>query len=272
MNPIRLGAYSSARSQQRAALACLDLCQALECEAEDLPLLAINTPLTDALMTGTIDAAVIAMDEPPLALPETVAFACVLPRGEVRDATASLGGTALLALPTDARVHVQRPRQRAQLKHLRPDLHVSLEADAADLAHIAAAADWPRLHPALPQQALLDLDDFLPSPGQAATGLLVLRSNAALHKRLHRAHHKPSGLAMQCERAFASGMEAAPQFACAALATVVGTQVFLRSMVLALDGTQRFEHAADAEAKHAVTLGMAAAEHLMRQALGQNRE
>ncbi len=76
--------------------------------------------LEEALLSDRIDLAVHSMKDVPVALPDGLAIAALLPREDPRDVLVSRSGALLDALPHGARLGTSSVRRVAQVKRLRP--------------------------------------------------------------------------------------------------------------------------------------------------------
>jgi hydroxymethylbilane synthase len=142
--------------------------------------------IEDALAAGEIDLAVHSAKDLPGAadLRAGMTVAATGAREEARDAL--VGATSIDALPPGARIGTSSLRRRAQLLAVRGDLEVvelrgnvdtrlRKLADGACDALVLAAAGLRRLGRDDAIGALLDLERFVPAPGQ---GLLALEGRA----------------------------------------------------------------------------------------------
>ena len=135
-----------------------------------------------ALMAGEIDAAVHSAKDLPTLVPDGVALAGFLPREDVRDALISAFADTIQGLPKGASLGAASLRRQAQALRLRPDLRLELlrgnvetRLRKAELgavgATLLAMAGLKRLGLVHRARAPLDLDAFLPAPGQGAIAL-----------------------------------------------------------------------------------------------------
>jgi hydroxymethylbilane synthase len=135
--------------------------------------------IEDALERGEIDLAVHSAKDVPAAslLRPGMKLAAVLGREDARDAL--VGAASLDELPAGARVGTASLRRRAEVMSLREDLEVVVLRGNVDTrlrkldegqcdALILAAAGLRRLGLQERIDALLDVDAFVPAPGQGA--------------------------------------------------------------------------------------------------------
>ncbi len=135
--------------------------------------------IEEALLLGTIDAAVHSLKDMPTDLPEGLALAAFPAREDVRDA---LVGCQLAELPLHARVGTSSLRRSAQLRALRPDLDLrnirgnvdtrlrKLDEGQYD-AIVLAAAGLHRLGWADRITEYLEPDVMCPAVGQGALAI-----------------------------------------------------------------------------------------------------
>src|SRR5271165_3275251 len=135
-----------------------------------------------ALLAGEIDAAIHSAKDLPTLLPEGVAIAGFLPREDVRDALISSFADTIERLPRGASLGAASLRRQAQALRLRPDLRPELlrgnvetrlrRAETGAIgATLLAMAGLKRLGLVHRARAPLDIETFLPAPGQGAIAL-----------------------------------------------------------------------------------------------------
>jgi hydroxymethylbilane synthase len=127
-----------------------------------------------------IDAAVHSLKDLPGELPSGLTIAAITQRADPRDVLVSRQGWTLETLPKGARVATSSLRRRAQLLHLRPDLHIveirgnidtrlrKALAPAGPDALVLAAAGLQRLGLTEHISEYLALEVMLPAAGQGA--------------------------------------------------------------------------------------------------------
>ena len=80
--------------------------------------------LDDALLAGTIDAAVHSLKDLPGEIPSAIAIAAVPERASPFDCLLATGPATLDGLPAGSRLGTSSVRRQAQLHHARPDLEI----------------------------------------------------------------------------------------------------------------------------------------------------
>jgi hydroxymethylbilane synthase len=136
--------------------------------------------IDDALLRGDVDLAVHSAKDLPGELTDGTVIAAVPPAEDPRDALCGAG--SLAALPTGARVGTASVRRRSQLLAIRPDLRIEelrgnvdtrlrkLDEGTHD-AIVLALAGLRRLGRADAAGAALEIDGFVPAPGQGALAI-----------------------------------------------------------------------------------------------------
>jgi len=122
-------------------------------------------------------------------MPEGVVIAAYLPREDVRDALISTFADSIEDLPREATFGAASLRRQAQALRLRPDLKPVLlrgnvetrlrKAESGAVgATLLALAGLKRLGLAQRARAVLDIDTFLPAPGQGAIAITARGADA----------------------------------------------------------------------------------------------
>ena len=175
--------------------------------------------IQDALLDGSIDAAVHSLKDLPGITPPALALAAVLPRADTSDLLISTRHAGLDALPAGARVGTGSVRRRRQIDWLRPGLEMvelrgnvptrlgKLAALSLD-AIVLARAGLDRLGYTI-SAGTLECDagifhatplDILPAIGQGAIGIETCRAAAAANAALSRIDHAPTHACIRVER------------------------------------------------------------------------
>jgi hydroxymethylbilane synthase len=226
-----------------------------------------------ALLVGAIDAAVHSAKDLPSLLPEGVAIAAFLPREDVRDALISAFADRIQDLPFRASFGAASLRRQAQALRLRPDLKPELlrgnvetrlrKAEAGAVgATLLALAGLKRLGLAHRVRAVLDLDNFLPAPGQGAIAITARSADARALRALEPILDAATSTALAAERAYLAELEGSCRTPIAGLARLDAGRLRLRGEVLRPDGSERFEIAAEGAPADAERLGREAGRDL----------
>jgi hydroxymethylbilane synthase len=206
-------------------------------------------------------------------MPEGVAIAGFLPREDPRDALISALADTVEGLPQGASFGAASLRRQGQLLRLRPDLRPELlrgnvetrlrKAESGAIgATLLAMAGLKRLGLAHRARGPLDLDAFLPAPGQGAIALTARTGDAAALEALAAIAHSETGWALAAERAFLAELEGSCRTPIAGHARIENGQVLFRGEVLRTDGSESFPIAADGPSADAEQLGQEAGREL----------
>jgi hydroxymethylbilane synthase len=222
-----------------------------------------------ALLAGVIDAAVHSAKD----LPEGLAMAACLEREDVRDALISAFADTVEGLPHGATFGAASLRRQAQALRLRPDLKSTLlrgnvetrlkKAEAGEIgATLLALAGLKRLGLAERACAVLDLDAFLPAPGQGAIAITARGADAPALRALEPISDAETSAEITAERAFLAELEGSCRTPIAGLARLEAGRLRLRGEVLRADGSERFDIAIEGASADANRLGRAAGREL----------
>jgi hydroxymethylbilane synthase len=219
-----------------------------------------------ALLAGAIDAAVHSAKDLPTLMPEGVVIVGYLPREDVRDALISALADRVEDLPREATFGAASLRRQAQALRLRPDLRPVLlrgnvetrlrKAESGEVgATLLALAGLKRLGLGDRARAVLDLDTFLPAPGQGAIAITARERDARALEALAAISDSETAAALTAERAFLGELEGSCRTPIAGLARLEGGRLRLRGEVLRTDGSERFAIALEGAPADAQRLG-----------------
>jgi hydroxymethylbilane synthase len=226
-----------------------------------------------ALIARVIDAAVHSAKDLPSLMPDGVAIGAYLPREDVRDALISALADTIEGLPHGATFGAASLRRQAQALRLRPDLRPALlrgnvetrlsKAESGAVgATLLALAGLKRLGLAHRARAVLDVDKFLPAPGQGAIAITARGDDAAALEALNAISDGETSAALTAERAFLAEIEGSCRTPVAGLARLEAGTLRLKGEVLRPDGSERFDIAAEGAAADAERLGREAGRQL----------
>ena len=226
-----------------------------------------------ALLAGAIDAAVHSAKDLPSLLPDGVAIGACLPREDVRDALISAFADTIETLPRGATFAAASLRRHAQALRLRPDLKPTLlrgnvetrlaKAESGAVgATLLALAGLKRLGLAHRARAVLDLDTFLPAPGQGAIAITARSGDARTLEALRAVSDAATMTALTAERAFLAELEGSCRTPIAGLARLEAGRLRLMGEVLRPDGSERFDISAEGAPADAERLGREAGRDL----------
>jgi hydroxymethylbilane synthase len=226
-----------------------------------------------ALLAGAIDAAVHSAKDLPSLSTDGVAIAAFLAREDVRDALVSAFADTIEGLPRGATFGAASLRRQAQALALRPDLKPELlrgnvetrlkKAESGAIgATLLALAGLKRLGLSHRARAVLDLDAFLPAPGQGAIAITARSADARALSALEPISDVETAAALTAERAFLAELEGSCRTPIAGLARLEAGRLSFKGEVLRPDGSERFAIAAEGARADAARLGRDAGREL----------
>jgi hydroxymethylbilane synthase len=226
-----------------------------------------------ALLAGEIDAAVHSAKDLPSLMAEGVAIGACLPREDVRDALISALADTIEGLPRGATFGAASLRRQAQALSLRPDLKPALlrgnvetrlrKAESGAVgATLLALAGLKRLGLAHRARAVLDVDKFLPAPGQGAIAIAARGADVRMREALKAISNAETMAALTAERAFLAELEGSCRTPIAGLARLEAGKLRFKGEVLRPDGSERFAVAAEGAPSDAERLGREAGREL----------
>jgi hydroxymethylbilane synthase len=226
-----------------------------------------------ALLAGAIDAAAHSAKDLPSIMPDGVVIAAYLPREDVRDALISALADTVDGLPLGATFGAASLRRQAQALRLRPDLkpvllrgNVETRLNKAESgavgATLLALAGLKRLGLAHRARTVLDIETFLPAPGQGAIAITGRRGDTRALEALNAISDRETSVALTAERAFLAELEGSCRTPIAGLARLEGGRLRLRGEVLRTDGSERFDIALEGAPADAERLGREAGRNL----------
>jgi hydroxymethylbilane synthase len=232
--------------------------------------------LEQAMLEGRADLAVHSMKDVPVKQPDGLCLAAFLPTEDPRDAFVSNHYATLDALPRAAHVGTSSLRRQAQLRALRPDLHIDdlrgnvgtrlrkLDEGGYD-AILLACAGLVRLGLAARIRQPLDPARFVPAIGQGVVGIECRDDDAATRALLAPLHDAVAATRLAAERAMNARLGGACQVPVAGHASVIDGRVRLAGLVGAPDGSRLVRDEIEGAAGDAAALGEALAQRLLAQ-------
>jgi len=229
--------------------------------------------IEEALLCGEIDLAVHSMKDVPTELPSGLHLGAVTEREDPRDVLVSRDGRGLRELPPEARIGTSSLRRGAQLLGVNPQWEIvplrgnldtrirKLEAKGLD-AVILAAAGVRRMKLEDKITEYLPPEVMLPAVGQGALGI-ECRQEGPVNELIAFLNHPESAMAVVGERAFLRRLGGGCQVPIAAYGEVRGGGLFMRGMVVRLDGSHFFR--AEAQGEDPEGVGKRLAEDLLAQ-------
>ena len=227
--------------------------------------------IEEALLSGAIDVAVHSLKDMPTDLPAGLILAAIPEREDPRDA---LIGGRLAELNQGARVGTSSLRRAAQLRSMRPDLQISdirgnldtrlrkLDESKYD-AIVLASAGLRRLGWEARISELLDPSVMCPAVGQGALAVETRDDSGEAREVCRRLDHAATRAAVTAERAVLATLGGGCQVPIGAHATVDGSTISLRSIVVSPDGGQVIRKEANGPLADAAALGHALGDQLL---------
>jgi hydroxymethylbilane synthase len=234
--------------------------------------------LREALVEGRVDLAVHSLKDLPTGAPEGLLLAAVPPREDPRDVLVARDGLTLGELPPGSRIGTGSPRRAAQLRALGLSLDVVPIRGNVDtrLGYVTkgeldgvvlARAGLDRLGRLDAVTETIDPIQMLPAPGQGALAV-ECRDAAGDHAgtadrdlvgALSSLDDPLSRAAVTAERTLLAELEAGCSAPVGALAVVAegeqGPELYLRSVVASVDGSDSVRLSATGPLDEAVSLG-----------------
>ncbi|MCU1592603.1 MAG: hemC [Frankiales bacterium] len=266
---LRLGTRGSAlalaQSGGVAATVIAELCRHVEMvsvqTAGDLSPAAISTlggtgvfvtALRDALLRDEVDLAVHSYKDLPTAPAAGLVVVAVPARLDARDVLVARDGLTLGELPDGARIGTGSPRRTAQLLALglglqvvpirgNVDTRIRKVAEGEVDGVVLARAGLARLDRLDEVTEVIDPLQMLPAPAQGALAIECRADDDELLELLASLDDPDTRAAVDAERALLAALEAGCTAPVGALAEVAegddGSELFLRGLVAAVDGT-----------------------------------
>ena len=226
--------------------------------------------LREAMLAGEVDAAVHSLKDLPTADAAGITLAAVPVREDARDALVARDGLTLGELPAGSRIGTGSPRRGAQLRALGLDLEVvdvrgnvdtrlGLVADGTLDAVVLARAGLARLGRLESITEVIDPLQMLPAPGQGALAVECRTNDTATAELLAGLDDAVTRLAVSAERTVLAALEAG----CSAPVGAFGVaaegehelELYLRAVVIAVDGSASIRLSATGPLEHAVRIG-----------------
>ncbi|MDB6063454.1 MAG: hemC [Verrucomicrobiaceae bacterium] len=232
--------------------------------------------LETALLEHSADIAVHSMKDVPMDFPAGLGLGVICEREDPRDAFVSTRFASLAQLPHGARIGTSSLRRQCQLQALRPDVEIlslrgnvntrlaKLDADEYD-AIILATAGLLRLDFGARIRERIAVQTSLPAGGQGAVGIEIREDDERVRALLAPLHHEATSLCVRAERALNKHLQGGCQVPIACFAELHETQLFLRGLVGAPDGSVLLRAEARGLSAEPEALGIAVAEQLLQQ-------
>lgn len=233
--------------------------------------------IEEALLDGRIDIAVHSSKDMPTVLPEGLELSAFLPREDVRDVFLGRAARSVADLPRGATVGSSSLRRQALIRRLRPDVDViafrgnvqtrlrKLEEGVVD-GTMLALAGLKRLGMEHVATDIMSEEVFPPAPGQGAICIESRAGDERTGALLAAIHHRETGLALACERAFLASLDGSCRTPIAGHARVEGGRIAFKGLILTPDGQKAHAIERTGAADDAAAIGREAGEAVRAEA------
>jgi hydroxymethylbilane synthase len=230
--------------------------------------------IEEALLEGTVDAAVHSLKDLPATLPAGLVLATFPERADPRDVLVTRTRTTFDGLAPGARLGTSSPRRRSIALSLRPDLRVEplrgnvdtrlRRLDSGDWDGIILAAAGLRRLGLSPAHAVpLDPAIFVPAVGQGILAVEARADDRETNGLLARLQHPVTAACAVAERGFLAALGASCATPVAAHAVVADGRVRLTGIVVSEDGRELLRETAEGPSAMAEEIGLGLAEVLL---------
>ena len=205
--------------------------------------------IEEALLENRVDLAVHSLKDLPTELAYDFEIAAITKRENPRDVFCSARFNSIGELPKGANVGTSSLRRQAQLRALRPDLHIhplrgnvdtrlrKLEAGEYD-AIILAAAGLFRLGKTELVRQVIPVEVMTPAAGQGALGIEIRRGDATIRQHLAFLDDAAARATTTCERALLNKLGGGCQVPIGAFAEAENRRIHLNGLVAHPDGSK----------------------------------
>jgi len=216
--------------------------QAPPADLTGIPTGLFTRELDDALLNGSIRAAIHSLKDVPTTLPHGITYAAFVKREDPRDALISREGLNLAQLPSGSKIGTSSPRREAQLRAGRPDLGMvpfrgnvdsrirkmhSGEVDAI----LLAAAGLKRLGRENEITEILEPEVMLPAPAQGILAVTVRSNDHEVLEKLRPLDDPDTRICAQAEREFLKTLQGGCRVPVGALARIDGNALKLMGVI-----------------------------------------
>ena len=231
--------------------------------------------IEEALLDGRVDLAVHSMKDMPAEIPSGLIIGPVPDREDPRDVLVSRGNRILDELPQGCRVGTSSLRRAAQLRRLRPDIHVvplrgNLETRLRKLdqgqmaATILAAAGIRRMGYQERIAEAFDPRRMLPAVAQGALCIEMRQNDPDVKSLVAPLNHEKTRTVVMGERAFLNRLQGGCQVPIAGHGSIDNDIFTLTGLVADLDGKSVIQETTSGPADQAEAMGTALADKLIK--------
>lgn len=228
-----------------------------------------------AVSDGEIDFAVHSLKDIPAVLMENLILGCVPAREAVNDVFIAKDGSALETIPKGSVVGTSSLRRAVQISRVRKDLDVkpirgNIETRISKVgggqydAVVLAQAGINRLGLDV-RHSKLSIQEFPPSPGQGAIGIVCRRDDAKTLDMLRKIEDQNTRIAIEAERTLSIFVESGCRFPVGAYGKVNEENVSLEVYAYSIEGDKLIHVVKEGPKARPQNVGKAAADDLQRQ-------
>jgi hydroxymethylbilane synthase len=234
--------------------------------------------IDEALLDGTVDAAVHSMKDIPFQLPHGIDFGAIPEREDPRDALVSRG-RRIDELSPGARIGTSSLRRQVQILRRFPSVRITALRGNVDTrlrkvaegefdAIILALAGLRRLGHESTVTQILDEELMLPAVGQGALGIACRSEDKTARDRLAVLNHEATRIAVTAERGLLSALEGSCKVPVAGHARLEQDRILLKGLVANLTGSTIVSGEMSGDVQRPRELGIALGQELLRRGAG----
>ncbi len=230
--------------------------------------------IEEALLAGTVDAAVHSLKDLPVSLARGLVLAACLERADPRDVVVTRAAGRSDGLPEAAVLGTSSPRRRALALRLRPDLIVEPLRGNVDTrlrrlwggdldAVVVGAAGLDRLGIVRVHAEPFRPDVFIPAAGQGIIAVEARADDPVTMAALRALDHPQTHLCALAERSFLRRLGASCATATGAYARAEGRWLHMAAVILSDDGGQMLRESSVGPIAEPEQIGWTLAEALL---------
>jgi len=204
--------------------------------------------LENALIRGEADIAVHSMKDVPAKLDENFLITSIMKREDPRDVFISNSHKSIAQISSGT-IGSSSPRRQAMIKHfvgnidvieLRGNINTRLKKlqDSKIDGIVLAKAGLQRMEMGNLITEELNIDTFVPSPGQGVLCIECLNKNKKIIQKIKKLVHKNTEICARAERIFAAELDGDCMSPIGAYAEVKENMISITGFVASLDGTR----------------------------------
>ena len=244
------------------------------------PLFTINQKgifekeIDKAVAEKKVDFAVHSLKDVPSILPEDLILGCVPSREPFNDIFISKNGESLETIKEGSVIGTSSLRRAVQISRKRPDLNVktirgNIETrikkvhDGIFDGVVLAQAGINRIGVKV-NHHVLPIDDFPPSPGQGALGIVCRKNDTQTISMLQKIQDDDSRIAVESERTLSEFVDSGCRFPVGAFGQINGDSLTLTVIAYSIDGKQALIVSKSGPKSDPIQIGKDAAVELQR--------